>query len=60
MNKESLIKAREIIIEALDNSDINLIDKIELMMNLAVLLDVNNYEDDIKILRKERRSKDVR
>jgi len=60
MNKESLIKAREIIIKVLIESDINIIDKLELAINLNVLLNEENYEHDIKVLRKERGIKYVR
>lgn len=51
MNKESLKLAREIIIKYLDKSTINQQDKAELMLNLWILLDENNYEHDTKILK---------
>lgn len=57
MNKESLIKAREIIVGALTKSDIDLVDKLELAINLNMLLSENNYDNDIKILRKEHNKK---
>lgn len=52
MDKETLIKARKIIIEALSKSDLDLIDKLELTLNLNTLLNSENYDNDIKILRK--------
>lgn len=52
MDKESLIKARELIIKVLDDSKIKRQDKAELIMNLWLLLDVDNYEHDINVLRK--------
>ena len=50
MNKESLIKARDLIIEALEKSEITQRDKVELMLNLMILLDEENYEEDIQTL----------
>lgn len=52
MDKESLIKARELIIKVLDDSKIKRQDKAELIMNLWLLLDEDNYEHDINVLRK--------
>lgn len=55
MKKESLIKAKEIIIKGLSNSKINNEDKAELMINLFTLL--NDYENSIKILMKKQNNK---
>lgn len=52
MNKESLIKARELIIDTLNKSDINKIDKIELMINLYLFLNEDEYDYSIKVLEK--------
>lgn len=52
MDKESLIKARELIIKVLDDSKIKRQDKAELIMNLWLLLDIDNYEHDIDVLRR--------
>lgn len=57
MQKESLIKAKELIIKTLDNSDIKNIDKVELMLNLSLLLDESEYEENIKVLQKHSRRK---
>lgn len=53
MNKESLIKAKEIIIKALLESNIELIDKIEIALNTNLFLNEEKYEKNIKVLRKE-------
>jgi len=53
MNKESLIKAREIIIQSLSESNINNLDKLELMLNLNNFLQENEYEENIKVLVKK-------
>ena len=50
MDKESLIIAKEIVLLAIEQSQIKQIDKCELMRNLDVLLDNENYEKDIKTL----------
>lgn len=51
MNKESLLKARELISDALNKcEEITLQDKVELMLNLILLLDPEHYDEDIKIL----------
>ena len=52
MDKESLIKARALIIQTLDRSDIKRQDKAELIMNIWLLLDIDNYEHDIDVLRR--------
>lgn len=53
MREESLKKAKAAIIRVLDKLDINKDDKAELMLNLFTLLDKNNYENDIKKLRRK-------
>lgn len=50
MQKESLEIASELIFKVIDESDINLFDKVELLRNLRTLLSVENYEKDIQIL----------
>ena len=50
MQKESLEIASEIIFKAIDESNINIVDKVELLRNLRNLLDSENYDRDIKIL----------
>lgn len=52
MNKENLEKAILIILNSLDKSDIPLQDKLELMINLRCFLNVDKYENNIKILSK--------
>lgn len=52
MKKDSLIKAILIIFDAIDKSDITLQDKLELMINLRCFLNVDKYENNIKILSK--------
>lgn len=52
MNKNSLIKAILIIFDAIDKSDIPVQDKLELMINLRCFLNVDKYENNIKILSK--------
>ena len=58
MDKESLILARELIIKLLDEQkEINKVDKLELMMNLTQFLDEEQYDDTIKVLRKNQNTK---
>lgn len=57
MDKESLIKAREIITKVLDGSDILTVDKLELIINLNTLLEPENYEEDIQVLRENQAKK---
>ena len=52
MDKESLIKAREIIIKALMESDMELLDKLEIALNTNLFLNEEKYEENIKVLRK--------
>jgi len=52
MKDDSLIKAILIIVDSLDKSDIPLQDKLELMINLRCFLNVDKYENNIKILSK--------
>jgi len=55
MNKESLKKAREEIIKTLSNLDIDLVDRLELLININELLQENRYEEGIKVLRKSKK-----
>lgn len=57
MDKESLKIAREIVLIAIDEAKINKIDKCELMRNLYTLLDEENYEKDIKVLKLEEKNR---
>ncbi len=50
MNKESLIKAKELLISSLSKSEIDDIDKVELMLNINKFLDEEIYKDNINIL----------
>ena len=51
MKKESLEKIRVKIIEILENEDIDIVDKVELMNNLCHFLDQNKYKENIKVLK---------
>lgn len=53
MNKESLIKAREMVLRVINGLEILDYDKIELLINLNTYLNPENYEDDTKVLMKE-------
>lgn len=52
MNKESLLKVREFILN-IDNIDIPAQDKLEIINNLWLYLDPENYEKHTKILIRE-------
>ena len=54
MNKESLRKAKDVIIKAVFNLNITAEDKTELMINLSHFLNENSYDKRIKVLRKEK------
>lgn len=56
MKKDSLEKAREILLNHLDNSNIKEEDKLELIMNLYHFLDPVKYENNIKVLRRENKN----
>lgn len=53
MNKENLIKLREIIIEAVMKSDVALVDKLEIAINERLFLQPEKYENNVKVLQKE-------
>lgn len=53
MNKENLIKLREIIIKAVMESDVDLVDKLEVAINERLFLQPEKYENNIKVLQKE-------
>ena len=57
MNKESLLKVQERIIVALDGLDIPIYDRVELLINIIGFLNTEEYEDNIKVLRREREKK---
>ena len=56
MNKESLIKAKEKILFYLTDINIDVVDKAELIINLYQFLDENQYENNIKVLKKEQKN----
>ena len=58
MQKESLEKAKEVIISSLEISNIELYDKVELIVNLKTFLD--NYDNDIKVLRRVKNDKNTK
>lgn len=53
MNKENLIKLREIIIDAVMKSDVALVDKLEIAINERLFLHPEKYENNVKVLQKE-------
>lgn len=57
MNKESLEKVQEKIAELLNNTDIDTIDKIELLINLIHFLNPETYEENIQVLEEHRKLK---
>ena len=57
MNKESLEIVQEKIADLLNNTKIDTIDKIELLINLVHFLDPDNYEENIQVLEENRRLK---
>ena len=50
MNKDSINIAVDVIVNALDNCEMNPVDKVELLINLSKFLE--SYENNVKILRK--------
>lgn len=52
MDKDSLEKARIEVIKALDELNIDKLDKAELIINLYHFLDKENYEENVKTLKK--------
>ena len=53
MKQSSLEKAVDIIIEALDKSNIDRIDKTELIINIPHFLDAKQYRENVKVLQKK-------
>ena len=51
MKVDSLEKAIMVILRALEEADIDTIDKIELMINLNKLLDIKHYKHNIESLK---------
>ena len=58
MNKESLEKARNLIVFGLDRIQMDQMDKVELMKNLLTFLDDDNYEHDRDLLQRLGNPKD--
>lgn len=52
MKKESLEIAINNIIEIIERLDINIYDKLELMLNLRNFLDSSSYDENIQLLNK--------
>ena len=55
MKKENIEKARELVFNIINNSNIDTLDKYELLLNLYHFLDPFAYEENIKVLEKKRR-----
>ena len=55
MEKESLIICRDKILNAFKKINIEPLDKLELMVNVYYFLDPEEYEDNIKVLKKEKK-----
>lgn len=53
MLKDSLDEVVPQVLTTIEKSDIDFYDKIELLLNLRLFLSSENYENNIKILRKE-------
>lgn len=53
MTSDSLDQALEIIIKAIEKSDISVYDKVELLININLFL--KDYEDNIKVLKKRKK-----
>ena len=47
MKKESLEEALDLIIDSIDKSNIDIVDKVELMINLKEFLNILSYEENI-------------
>ena len=60
MDKESLKIARKILVEGLDKAKMNPQDRAELIMNLWILLEDENYEHDIDVLKRYGKCNDRR
>lgn len=56
MNKESLIIARNVIIKALKETKMCEVDRVELMLNINAFLKEEEYNENIKILRKKNKN----
>lgn len=59
MKEESLIQAYYKIYETIDKSTIDDLDKIELLMNLRLFLEPQEYDNNIKVLNKNIRRQNV-
>lgn len=57
MKDESLIKAKELLTDIIGSSDIDEVDKLELLINLYAFLSNKSYENNINTLRKELESR---
>lgn len=54
MDKDSLEKVQDKVADILNNIDIPIHDKVELLINLIHFLDPNQYDNNIKVLMKEK------
>lgn len=57
MQQESLIKALDIIVDSITKSNINVVDKTELLINLRNFLDPKEYEDSLRTLQEHQYTK---
>lgn len=53
MNKESLEIVQDKVVNLLNNTNIDIVDKVELLINLVSFLNPDEYDENIKILQKK-------
>ena len=56
MERESLEKVQDKVFELVDDTSIPILDRAELLINLINFLNPEEYEENIKILQKEKES----
>lgn len=56
MERESLEKVQDKVFELVDDTSIPLLDRAELLINLINFLNPEEYENNIKVLQKEKES----
>lgn len=54
MERESLEIVQDKVVNLLNNTNIDIVDKVELLINLVSFLNPDEYDENIKILQKKR------
>ena len=55
MKAESLVRALELCVDAISRSDMDTVDKVEILLNLKYFLEIDSYKRNIQLLQQKQK-----